>query len=87
MEIVKKTYSDFFEDVLQGKKNFELRISDFEVNEGDELVLVEIDKLTRERTGREIRKKVNYVLKTKDCDFYKKEDVNKYGFVIMGLED
>ena len=69
MEIVKKAYSDLFEDILQGKKKFDVRVGDFECNVGDVLVLVEIDKETRKPSGREIRKKISYVLKTKDYGF------------------
>ena len=87
MEIVKKAYSDLFEDILQGKKKFDVRIGDFECNIGDVLVLIEIDKETRKPSGREIKKKIGYVLKTKDCDFYKKDDIDEFGFLIMGFED
>ena len=85
MRIVKKIDPGFFEDIKNGKKDFEIRIADFAVKEGDELVLVEHDE-NRKLTGREIVRKVKYVLRTKDCKFYKKEDIDKYGFVVMGLD-
>ena len=64
-----------------------MRIGDFECNVGDILVLVEIDRETRKPSGREIRKKIGYVLKTKDFKFFKEEDIEKYGLQVMGFED
>ena len=85
MEIVKKCYSDLFESILIGKKKFDMRIAEEDYREGDILILKEIDK-NRNFTGREISKKIGFVLKTKDCDFYKKEDIDKFGFVVLGFE-
>jgi len=50
------------------------------------LVLKEWDPASKEYTGRSIRKRVNYVAKTKDMVFWQEQDVMKYGFQIIGLE-
>ena len=42
--IHKKVWPEFFEKIISGKKKFELRLADFEINEGDILVLEEWDK-------------------------------------------
>ena len=84
MEIRKKTYSKQFEQVLAGKKNFDLRLADFECGEGDVLVLEEINS-KREKTGRVLKKKINYVIKTKDLPWFKKEDIDKYGYQVIGF--
>lgn len=84
-EIIKKTYKNLFENVLSGKKNFDVRLDDEEYKEGDVLVLKEIDE-NRNFTGRELRKKIIFVLRTKDCDFWKKDDINKFGFAVLSLE-
>ena len=84
-EIIKKTYYDSFEKVLSGEKKFDIRLADEDYEEGDILVLKEIDK-ERNFTGRELRKKITFVLKTKDCDFWKKGDIDKFGFAVLSLE-
>ncbi|MBU0530778.1 MAG: DUF3850 domain-containing protein [Nanoarchaeota archaeon] len=38
-EIRKKTWPDIFQRVLEGKKNVEVRLADFEIKEGDVLYL------------------------------------------------
>lgn len=87
MEIKKKTWPELFEKVLSGKKNFDLRLADFDVKEGDILVFEEFNPETKQYTGRKITKKVGFVLKTKDMKFWNEEDISKYGFVAMSLED
>ena len=85
-EIKKKCWPMIFEAVLSGKKNFDLRISDFPVSVGDILILEEWNPETKKYTGRKIEKKVKYVLKTKEKNMWLDEDIDKYGFVAMGLE-
>ena len=41
-----------------GKKNYEFRLDDFEINEGDKLVLKEWDPKIKHYTGRKIEKEV-----------------------------
>ena len=84
--IEKKTWPELFQDVLDGKKNFDLRLNDFDCEVGDILVFKEYDPNTKEYTGREIEKRIGYVLKTKDNEFWKKEEIDKYGYIVMGLE-
>lgn len=42
--IHKKVWKEYFEKIISGKKKFELRLDDFDVNEGDTLVLEELKK-------------------------------------------
>jgi ribosomal protein S17 len=86
MKIEKKCWTEFFEKVLSGEKNFEVRLADFECRAGDVLVLREWDPKTKEYTGRQIEKTVGFVLKTKDLSFWPKEEVDKYGYMVMGLK-
>ena len=86
MKIEKKVWPEYFEKILQGKKNFELRLADFECKEGDVLLLREWNPKTREYTGREIEKKVGYVIKTKELEFWSKEDVEKWGFQVISFK-
>jgi len=86
MKIEKKCWPELFQNVLDGKKSFDMRIADFNINEGDTLVLREWDPETKDYTGRVIEKEVGFVLKTKDVKFWPKEDVEKYGFQVMGFK-
>jgi len=87
MEIIKKKiWPEYFEAVGSGKKNFEVRLADFDVNEGDTLLLEEWDPGTKEYTGRSVEKQVTYVAKTKSFAFYQPEEVEKYGYQVIGLK-
>lgn len=73
--IIKKIKPEYFEDVLSGKKKFELRRDEDNVCEGDIIVLKEIknDLLT----GNQVNRIVKYVLR----DFEGLED----GYCIIGF--
>ena len=86
MRIEKKIWPKFFQKILNGDKTFELRLADWECKPGDVLVLKEWDPETKKYTGRVVEKKVTYVVKTKDVKFWPKEEIEKYGFQIIGLE-
>lgn len=84
--IHKKILPEYFEEIISDRKKFELRLADFEISEGDTLVLEEWDKDKREYTGRKIEVVVTYIRKTKDQSFYSPEEVEKYGFQIIQFE-
>lgn len=87
--IKKKTWPEYFEAVATGKKKFELRLNDFEVREGDTLLLEEWDPKTKEYTGRKVEKKVTYVGRWKIEDmsrFWSAEEVMEKGIQIISLE-
>lgn len=83
--IHKKTYSKLYEEVASGRKTFGIRIADFNCAEGDILVLDEIDEVTKAPTGRSIRKKIGFVLKTKDLSFFDKKDIDTHGLQVISL--
>jgi len=85
MHIEKKIQPQYFQAILEGKKKYELRLADFACNEGDTLVLKEWDPEKKEYTGREMEKKVTFVVKTKDVSFWSPEDVEKFGYQIIGF--
>lgn len=85
--IKKKTWPDYFEAVRSGKKCFDARIADFDIKEGDILVFQEWNPKTKKYTGREIPKKVSFVLSTKKQKFWKIEDLDKFGLHIVSLKD
>jgi hypothetical protein len=84
--IEKKTVPDLFEKVLNGEKNFDLRIAEFECEVGDVLVLREWDSEIKEYTGRQMEKTVTFVMKTKDLRFWSQEDIDELGFVVMSFK-
>lgn len=57
-----KCESQFFEDVIEGYKPFELRKNDRNYEPGDDIVLREYDKDKQELTGREHRVTITYML-------------------------
>ncbi len=85
-EIIKKTWPEFFEKILNGKKKFELRLADFEVKEGDILVLKEYDPKEKKFTGREIKKKVEKVIHVNPTKMYSLDEIETYGFNIIELK-
>ena len=86
--VKKKCWSEFFEQVLRGEKQYDVRLADFVCNPGDTLVLEEYDPNTKKYTGRKIEKKITYVVKTKNNEaFWSKEDIETYGLQFIGLEE
>jgi len=86
MEIKKKTWPNFFQRILDGKKTTDIRLADFEINEGDILVLEEYDPKTKEYTGRTLKKKIKNLNKVSLTDCHSIEDINKYGQWVIELE-
>jgi len=84
--IEKKTVPDLFEKVINGEKNFDLRIAEFECEAGDVLVLREWDPEMNEYTGRELEKTLTFVMKTKDLKFWSQEDIDELGFVVLSFK-
>lgn len=84
-KIEKKVWPQYFDAILSGKKTFELRLADFQCNEGDVLILKEWDPKTKEYTGRELEKEVTYVIQTKDTKLWPQEEIDKYGFQVIGF--
>lgn len=86
MLIEKKTWPEMFQKIIDGDKTFDARIADFDCSPGDVLALQEWNPETKEYTRRTIEKKITYVLKIKDVDFWKKEDIEKYGLQIIAFK-
>ncbi|MEW6610394.1 MAG: DUF3850 domain-containing protein [Patescibacteria group bacterium] len=81
--IHKKVWKEYFAEILTGRKRFELRLADFEVHEGDTLVLEEWDQETQTYTGRSKEVVVTYALKTKDLNFWPQSDIDTYGYQVI----
>lgn len=58
-----KTWPEFFEQIVSGKKTFELRNDDRNFVVGDVLCLQEYDPTTKQYTGRETVRSVSHILR------------------------
>ncbi len=77
---------EYFDAIVSGKKKYELRLNDFEINEGDIILLEEKDPITNELTGRTIEKTVSYVGKFKTDElFWPEEEVKEKGLQIISF--
>lgn len=89
MIIRKKIWPEYFEKIKSGHKSFELRLADWQCRVGDTLVLQEFNPKTKQFTGREIKKQITFILKTKDIEasgMWSKEEIDRYGFQIISLK-
>lgn len=86
MRIEKKILPEYFKLVLNGKKKYDFRLADFDIKEGDILVLKEWNKEKQSFTGREIEKNVLYVGKTKGDTTWSQADIDEYGYQIISFE-
>lgn len=84
--IKKKIWPEYFELVSSGKKRFELRLADFDIQEGDTLLLEEWDPKTKEYTGRTIEKTVSFLLKFKLDDFGQEQEIKEKGLLVIQLD-
>ena len=85
-KVEKKIWPEYFEKVKKGVKTFEVRLADWECNEGDVLVLREWNPETKKYTGRQLEKTVACVVKTKDCSFWTEDEIDEYGYQVIGLK-
>ncbi len=86
MKIEKKIWSEYFENILNGKKNTEIRLADFNLKVGDTLVLREYSPDIKQYTGRKITKKVKNLNRVNLDKMYKLQDIKKHGVYLIELE-
>lgn len=58
-----KSWPEFFQPVVDGVKTFEIRYDDRKYQVGDTLILREWDDRKAEFTGRQVERRVTYVLR------------------------
>lgn len=81
--IRKKVWKEYFEKILAGEKNFELRLDDFPVQVGDVVLLEEYDPFSKTFSGRTIEKTVKHISRLRITDFWTVKDIEKTGIVVM----
>ncbi|MFH0978404.1 MAG: DUF3850 domain-containing protein [Candidatus Woesearchaeota archaeon] len=86
MIIEKKSWPESFQAIKEKRKTFDLRLNDFKCKPGDIMVFREWDPKKKKYTGRTVKKKVSYVLKTKQMRYWTKKDVDKHGFQVIALK-
>ena len=74
-----KTWPQYFQAILRGDKDFEVRKNDRNYQCGDELLLREYDPQNGTTTGRILHRKVKYILHGDQFGI-------EAGFCIMGLD-
>ena len=87
--VEKKVWPEYFEQILSGSKTFELRLNDFDIAEGDTLLLKEWNPETKTYTGRETTRTVGYVGKWKLPEltiFHSQEEIDEKGIQIISLK-
>jgi len=88
--IIKKVLPEYFQDIIDGKKKYELRLNDFDVEPGDTLILEEYtsaDPQNRQATGRVIEKQVTYLRKFKLQNlWWSEEDIKEKGIQIISFD-
>lgn len=83
--IKKKIWPKYFELVKSGKKRFDVRVADFDIKEGDTLILKEWDPQIKRYTGRTLTRKVDYLLKFDLDTFGQKELIEKNGLYVLQI--
>lgn len=89
--VIKKVIPEYFQDIVDGKKKYELRLNDFDIEVGDTLVLEEwtsADPKNRQATGRKLEKIVSYLRKFKLQDlWWSEQDLKEKGIQLISFND
>lgn len=75
-----KTWPEYFDAIVEGKKQFEVRKADRDFTVGETLLLQKFDPITQKYTNQEIKMEITYILKGGAFGI---ED----GYVVMGIKD
>lgn len=87
--ITKKILPEWFDAIASGQKKFELRVADFDIEDGDILRLEEWvgEGDERKPTGRIIEKKVGHVRKVNLREWMKNQpELEEKGFYVLQFE-
>ncbi len=76
----------YFQEILDGNKTFDVRLSDFKCKIGDILVLEEFDPKTKKYTGRKLEKEIIFVLDTKKQKFWSQSEIKEKGLLIISFK-
>lgn len=86
MKILKKIQHEYFEALLEGRKQFEIRLADFKYKPGDTLVLLEQKQGEKKLSGRKLECEVLFTINTKIAErFWSKKKIDRYGLAVLSL--
>ena len=86
MKILKKVQHEYFEALVEGRKQFEIRLADFRYKPGDTLVLLEQRQGSKELSGRKLECEVLFTINTKVAEkFWSKKQIEKHGLAVLSL--
>jgi len=85
-EIHKKTWVPHFEKILSGEKNSDIRLADFDVEEGD-IIIFEEWYPNVGYTGRSVSRVVDKLFEVNLTEFWTKEEIDKFGVYLIELSD
>jgi ASC-1-like (ASCH) protein len=77
---------EIFDLVKTGKKKFEVRLGNKDINLGDKLIIIQRDVEGNE-TKNKLIKKAGIISQTKNITFWPEEEIKKHGLKIIQLED
>jgi len=86
--IEKRLWPEGFQRVLDGTKTYELRLGDFEIAEGDIIVLREWNPETAAYTGRTLERMVGHVGKWRDNElemYWTADKIRTHGLQAISL--
>ena len=86
MEVIKKSWPEFFSKHKSGKCCAEVRLADFDLRPRDAILLKEYNPKTKKFTGREVRKKCKVVLKFNPLKHYSMAQLKKHGLYVIEFE-
>ena len=83
-----KCWPEWYGKFISGERTFELRLADFDLKDGDTIMMQEYDPETKTYTGREASFLCKRVEKSAQnpLQFYNIDDVKRHGFWIINLE-
>ncbi|HDQ59566.1 MAG TPA: DUF3850 domain-containing protein [Candidatus Woesearchaeota archaeon] len=81
--IEKKCTPYFFDLIVRGEKNVDLRLADFEIKPGDIFILKEWDPIRQHYTGRSETKFVKQVNKVDPFKFWDEDKLKKHGIFLI----
>ncbi|MTH99805.1 DUF3850 domain-containing protein [Roseibium sp. RKSG952] len=86
--VEKRLWPEGFQKLVDGIKTYELRLGDFEITEGDILVLREWDPETGTYSGRELERRVGHVGRWHDEDlqmYWTQDQIRAHGLQAISL--
>lgn len=93
--IDKRCWEPYLSEIAARRKNFDIRLNDFEVEEDDIIKFIKYDPVTKVESNQVCYRKVRYILSL-DLDsavkfgenkdqFWTKEEIAEHGLIILGF--